>query len=92
MKGRWRSVFTKALEVSVYKAPAVFAACAAMHNVCMRMGDACPEEVEENVDIGGENDTEPPFQDPEAEQSRERLANQLFCPARCGDHDYHAVI
>lgn len=34
-KGRWRSVFTKALEVSVYKAPDVVAACATMHNVCI---------------------------------------------------------
>ncbi|KAL3171916.1 hypothetical protein MRX96_013495 [Rhipicephalus microplus] len=64
MKGYWRSVFTKALEVSVYKAPDVVAACAVMHNVCMRMGDASPEEIEEDVGIGGEHDTEPPFQDP----------------------------
>ncbi|KAL1474023.1 hypothetical protein MTO96_021644 [Rhipicephalus appendiculatus] len=67
MKGRWRSVFTKSLEVSVCKAPDVVAACAAMHNVCMRMGDASPEELEEDVDIGGDHYTEPPSQDPEAE-------------------------
>ncbi|KAL1427136.1 hypothetical protein MTO96_017705 [Rhipicephalus appendiculatus] len=92
MKGRWRSVFTKALEVSVCKAPDVVAACAAMHNVCMRMGDASPEELEEDTDIGGDHDTEPPSQDSQAAQSRDRLAARLSCPAPCGDHDYHAVI
>ncbi|KAL1485089.1 hypothetical protein MTO96_032181 [Rhipicephalus appendiculatus] len=33
-----------------------------------------------------------PFQDPEAAESRDRLAARLYYPAPCGDHDYHAVI
>ncbi|KAH7958575.1 hypothetical protein HPB49_002904 [Dermacentor silvarum] len=94
MKGRWRSVFTKALEVSVYKAPDVVAACAAMHNVCMRMGDIAAEElVEDDNGVDDvEDNTEPPSQDPEAAQRRDHVAAKISCPVPSGDHDYHKVV
>ncbi|KAH7936101.1 hypothetical protein HPB52_018301 [Rhipicephalus sanguineus] len=91
MKGRWGSVFTKALEVSCAGTGCRCCMCS-LHNVCMRMGDAPPEELEEDVHIGGDHDTEPPSQDPEAAQIRDRLAARLSCPAPRGDHDYHADI
>lgn len=93
-KGRWRSVFTKALEVSAYKILYVVAACAAMHNVCMRMGGITPEELVED-DIGAddvEDNTEPPSQDPEAAQMRDHVAAKLSCPVPSGYHDYHRVV
>ncbi|KAK8763857.1 hypothetical protein V5799_033534 [Amblyomma americanum] len=94
MKGRWRSVFTKALEVSVRKAPDVVAACAAMHNVCMRMHDEAPEEL-------SDDDTEPDTPDDDVDETsnkqnssqfRNDLAARLSCPTAAGDHDYHVVI
>ncbi|XP_064485995.1 putative nuclease HARBI1 [Ornithodoros turicata] len=94
MKGRWRSVFTKALEVSVKKAPLVIAACAAMHNVCIRAEDFCAEELQEGSEepegmlagnIEGEGD---------ATRFRSELAARLSCPTSSSsvDHDYHHVL
>ncbi|KAL1475832.1 hypothetical protein MTO96_036988 [Rhipicephalus appendiculatus] len=93
IKGRWRSVFTKALEVSVRKAPDVVAACAVMHNVCMRVGDASPEELEEDVDIGGETMTRNLHPRIQKQHKAETVWPRDFpaCPVPCGDHDYHAV-
>lgn len=39
MEVRWRSIFTKALEVRIRTAIKVIAACAVMHNVCISEGD-----------------------------------------------------
>ncbi|KAH7958625.1 hypothetical protein HPB49_003386 [Dermacentor silvarum] len=94
MKGRSRWVFTKTLEVPVYKAPDIVAACAAMHNACMRMGDIAPEELVED-DIGAddvEDSPEPPSQDPEAAQRRDHVSAKLSCPGPSGDLEYHRVV
>lgn len=95
MKGRWRAVFTKALEVSVFKAPDVVAACAAMHNVCMRMDDAAPEALEDddNVEPYNENDDQDHAgPDETASERRNATAARLSCPVASGDHDYHKVL
>ena len=39
MKVRWRSIFTKALEVKIATGVKVIAACAIMHNICLSEGD-----------------------------------------------------
>ncbi|XP_046408698.1 putative nuclease HARBI1 [Ischnura elegans] len=39
LKTRWRSVFTKVIEVKIAKAVKVIIACAVMHNVCLTAGD-----------------------------------------------------
>lgn len=93
MKGRWRSVFTKALEVSVRKAPMVIAACAAMHNVCMRAQDFCQDLLEEHDDTREELQPalKPGKQD--ASELRGEIAARMSCPrGHHGEHDYRAVL
>ncbi|XP_064482909.1 putative nuclease HARBI1 [Ornithodoros turicata] len=89
MKGRWRSIFTKALEVSTKKAPLVIAACAAMHNVCIREDDIWDEELVDETHPDGEASAE----GVEVLPHRDRLAAHLSCPsdAAVPDHDYHAT-
>ncbi|XP_046391535.1 putative nuclease HARBI1 [Ischnura elegans] len=48
MKTRWRSIFTKVIELKVEKAVKVIAACAALHNICVLAGDIFQVELREN--------------------------------------------
>ncbi|XP_033638911.1 putative nuclease HARBI1 [Asterias rubens] len=50
MKTRWRSIFTKTLEISPVLAPKVAGACAIMHKVCILSGDEWGEEAEDDED------------------------------------------
>lgn len=104
MKGRWKSVFTKPLQVSLQKAPQVIAACAAMHNVCTRLGDFSLEAVveecslqgdETDVEVGEEIDEalEAVEDDAVATLRRNRVAAQLSCPPfELHDHNYRLTV
>ncbi|CAN7984082.1 unnamed protein product [Ixodes hexagonus] len=104
MKGRWKSVFTKPLQVSVEKAPQVIAACAAMHNVCTRLGDFSLEAVVEEYSLQGDEtdgqvaedmDEAPETMEDDAVATgrRDRVAAQLLCPpVELHDHNYRLTV
>ena len=55
MKTRWRSIFFKALEVDPTFVPAIITCCAALHNICLGVGDieeAVQDAYRDNVDEG----------------------------------------
>ena len=55
MKTRWRSIFFKALEVDPTFVPAIITCCAALHNICLGVGDieeAVQDAYRDNVDAG----------------------------------------
>ncbi|XP_040357977.1 protein ANTAGONIST OF LIKE HETEROCHROMATIN PROTEIN 1 isoform X2 [Ixodes scapularis] len=104
MKGRWKSVFTKPLQVSIQKAPQVVAACAAMHNVCTCLGDFSLEAVVEQCSLqGDEADGEAVEETDEALEAveddaagtawRDEIAARLVCPpSELHDHNYRLTV
>ncbi|KAK0149802.1 putative nuclease HARBI1 [Merluccius polli] len=83
---RWRSIFFKALEVDPTFVPAIITCCAALHNICLGVGDIeepVQEALRDNVDQA------PLAVEVSGAAIRNRLAGRISAPIhQLLDHDY----
>nr|XP_061819615.1 uncharacterized protein LOC133608416 [Nerophis lumbriciformis] len=88
MESRWKSIFSKALEVDVLYVPEVVACCTVLHNICLSHGDLLePGDLQDQAAAGeGPEDPAEPLSPGTVcgAEDRHRMAMLCYAP----DHDY----